>query len=343
MCVQGLARKIGEDASTSETENAPDTDTHMLLTKQTRYGTEVIKELDLKKPHAALENFTLIVQGARVEVLFDRLATNTRGIVSTLQQESLTLERLLFSDPHKKEKWSTRDIKSVEDEMFFLQKLADSWMLFLMNAINNRYLKPKMLELNQLQFQGRQKYQLELIGSIILNSLTKHPHFFPGERLEKGDEILSKHPVGHIELKNFEQFSVVFFSWTNLSEENGDCPLNGEYTHTLDFNYYAKTEDKSRIDLPSINWYHKKEVIEDKLVHVFFGDSNFSVTDFSVQLTINTDNLGRVISTAVRTHLLIDEEMDPYYKKSFRHSAAILEETETLMSESLEKELRELV
>lgn len=289
--------------------------------------------------------FAIFVENAQLVVEYVRVVTLYQGIVSEIITEEVNFQKLKVKNEilEKQGLLVDQQMKKVEDEMSLLQKLADSWMVSFINTINNRYIKPNMLELSRPLLQRHKDKVLKQIGVMVLQSLTNNFFLWRGKPLETADKLLTKYPIDQLELRNFRRFTeFIPFSTSNLVQENGTCLFNEIYCHTLIFDYYMLPIDMSEFDLPSINWQYVEPVESGKPLHrpkITDDLSYYIVTSFSIKLTINTDKLGRAISTQVETHVPMEDEVEHNRRELHRYLDAILKTVETLISERVKEKI----
>lgn len=201
---------------------------------------------------------------------YHREVTKSGKIITRLVKESLKFSGLDF------QLIGTFPGDEEIPEQRFNQKLAESWLLSIARRINERIVKPRVLNLSKTFFQPYKNALLKNMSSEILDIMLEPNFGGVIDEIFKNnmDESKDIRSFRKFAFKNFEQFR------NNCAAESASwlfrqaaCPRDDLYMHTFNFMYDIRQQKNRSATYPSISWTSerivRKDIPDDKRTQQF--------------------------------------------------------------------------
>lgn len=181
-----------------------------------------------------------------------------------------------------------------------LRRLADSWLVSIINVVNNRYVQPKIMEQSQLYYKNYKNSFLEAVCSSVLQSFNASLPIssLEDKSLRTEDSEYDKYIFRDISFNNFSKISNCSSGSFSVEIERNSCPHDNYYSHALNFAFTYSSNRK--FTHPVIVWTLRKYKEEER--NRYNGYDASKVTDenltsiikyWSAKLTISTDKNGK--------------------------------------------------
>lgn len=172
----------------------------------------------------------------------------TKSVLETVSFKKFTMQIVLT----EKDKFIHSPNRSI------LRQLADSWLVTIINAINKRFVRPRILEQSQSHFRNYKNTFLHNVCASLWTSFddssTSVGPFEDKNVLPEDSQSYEKYTFTDIRFSSFSKFANCSSKSSSVPVESS-CPTDNYYSHTLLFTF---TYSARKFVLPSFNWTFNK-------------------------------------------------------------------------------------
>lgn len=283
-------------------------------------------------------NFLLSFGSPRMKGIYLRTVSSSQGIVTKSLAEVLTFQNITMNITER----GVILVKSVNvsQNMLLMQKIAETWIAPVVDAIKNRHTTIEVLHQSEVYFRKYIRNILWRITEEVLFTMNQVFSFQDSGDDIEGDNIGDLVKFAGFVCHNFKNFHVAYYESVPELISDSSC---GQYVFTHLF--YMKFETKATsMSYPQVQYSGWKRITQgkdaEKIDHVI--SDGVPVKELSLKFEIETDKFGEPLSMTKRYKVNLKLEIDDASPERMIY-LKMQEKLEKLMTEHYQDEINNLI